>query len=403
MYISKNYCTFAVAKDLNPRQAAAGLSRNRLQSYYKKMKNTNYSVKKRQTYFVLFLALLFSGVLNAKVYHNLGASAYGGEWSLLPLQSENKPGLGGAGGVGFVYEMQYDFPYTTARLLVQTGIGFQMGHTSLKASGLLNDTLPTPQQDPQGELFDYVYQLSNCNDSYTSYDAVVPFMVGIQYQKFYALAGFKMHYYVNTTAKSSANILTYASYKRDENGYYKPNGEYPLYPGDPDLGEGNLGHDKTWQFFDDESNDTKAPAKFDMNVDVTLEIGGRFGGATQASGFDVPKRRTEYRLAGFMDFGVTNIFKGGGLDPVEKPKGFTYVRNNDPYSPYLQTYMIDDVTLNPLVGVKGFAKSVHNLTVGIKFTVLFQLPEPKACVVCRDAYRNSTPRFRGGRGMQYEE
>ena len=354
------------------------------------MKNTNYSVKKRQTYFVLFLALLFSGVLNAKVYHNFGASAYGGEWSLLPLQSENKPGLGGAGGVGFVYEMQYDFPYTTARLLVQTGIGFQMGHTSLKASGLLNDTLKA--QNDGSETFDYVYQLSDCHDSYMSYDAVVPFMVGIQYQKFYALAGFKMHYYASTTAKSSANILTYGSYKRlDADGI-----EQPLYPGDLDLGEGNLGHDEKWQFFDNESKKTEGSAKFDMNVDVTLEIGGRIGGVTQASGFDVPKRRTEYRIAGFADFGVTNIFKGGGLDPVNK-NGVTYQGYSDTH------YMTDNVTLNPLVGSKGYAKSVHNLTVGIKFTVLFQLPEPKACVVCRDAYRNSTPRFRGGRGMQYEE
>ena len=354
------------------------------------MKNTNYSVKKRQTYFVLFLALLFSGVLNAKVHHNFGGSVYGGEWSLVPLQSENKPGLGGAGGLGFVYEMQYDFPYTTARLLVQTGIGFQMGHTSLKTSGLLNDTLKA--QYDGSDTFDYIYALSNCHDTYTSYDAVVPFMVGVQYQKFYALAGFKMHYYASTTAKSSANILTYGSYKRlDDEGNWQP-----LYPGDPDLGEGNLGHDPYWQFFDNVEKKSEGPAKFDMNVDVTLEVGGRIGGATQASGFDVPKRRTEYRIAAFADFGVTNIFKGGGAGPLNK-EGVTYHGgSNDPY-------MTDNVTLNPLVSSKNYANSVHNLTVGIKFTVLFQLPEPKACVVCRDAYRNSTPRFRGGRGMQYEE
>ena len=65
--------------------------------------------------------------------------------------------------------------------------------------------------------------------------------------------------------------------------------------------------------------------------------------------------------------------------------------------------MVDGVVLNDVMSTDGFAKAVNNLVVGLKFTILFQLPEPGTCVICRDAYKKSTPRYGGRRGMKYEE
>ena len=67
------------------------------------MKNTNKTVKKHQTYWVLLLAMLFSGAVNAKVNNYVGAYANVGEWTLLPSQSNYGPSFGVAGGAGFLY------------------------------------------------------------------------------------------------------------------------------------------------------------------------------------------------------------------------------------------------------------------------------------------------------------
>ena len=70
---------------------------------------------------------------------------------------------------------------------------------------------------------------------------------------------------------------------------------------------------------------------------------------------------------------------------------------------YKTTTMIDGLEVNDLMSTTGFAKAVNNLVVGIKFTVLFQLPEPGKCVICRDAYRSSARNGGRSRGMKYEE
>ena len=57
-----------------------------------------------------------------------------------------------------------------------------------------------------------------------------------------------------------------------------------------------------------------------------------------------------------------------------------------------------------VMSTTGFAKAVNNLMIGLKFTILFQLPEPGQCVICRDSYGSSVGKgtvFRGG--VHYEE
>jgi hypothetical protein len=80
---------------------------------------------------------------------------------------------------------------------------------------------------------------------------------------------------------------------------------------------------------------------------------------------------------------------------------------------YNTTTMIDNLQVNDIMStqtvntdgtVQPFAKSVNSLMVGIKFTVLFQMPEPGQCVICRDAYGSSIrSRRSSSRGMKYEE
>jgi hypothetical protein len=60
--------------------------------------------------------------------------------------------------------------------------------------------------------------------------------------------------------------------------------------------------------------------------------------------------------------------------------------------------------LNDIMSTTGFASAVKNLMVGLKFTILFQIPEPGQCVICRDAYVSTvgSGRVRSG-GVKYEE
>ena len=157
------------------------VSRNRLQRYYKKLKNTNNLVKKRQSYWVLFVALLFSGSMSAKVNNYVGGYANLGEWTLLPSQSQYGPSFGVAGGLGFLYELQVGPAAKTTRFLFDVGVGAQGGMTAFMQSGNQEAVL-SGQRDLQGDPFDYVYSLRNRHDRYNGIAVNVPLICTCVYQ-----------------------------------------------------------------------------------------------------------------------------------------------------------------------------------------------------------------------------
>ena len=76
----------------------------------------------------------------------------------------------------------------------------------------------------------------------------------------------------------------------------------------------------------------------------------------------------------------------------------------DAYNPYgTNQSMVDGMTTNDIITTQNFANTLNNFMVGLKFTVLFQLPEAGQCIICRDAYRSSASSGGGRRGMKYEE
>ena len=117
----------------------------------------------------------------------------------------------------------------------------------------------------------------------------------------------------------------------------------------------------------------------------------------------MPKRTVEYRLAAFVDYGLLDLHTKGTQEALITPS----VYDTDPGSPnfvYNTTTMVDGLTMNDVMSTKDFASKVNNLVIGLKFTVLFQMPESGKCVICADGY-NSSVRSRGNsrRGMKYEE
>ena len=343
-------------------------------------------VKKHQTYLLLLFAVLFSGTVRAEVKHYVGAYGFVGEWSLCPVESDFRPSAGVGGGAGFLYELQAGNTYSPTRFLFDVGVGAWGGMTSYSMSTSSRVVLPN-QRDLQGDVFDYVYEVRNRHDQYKSLAAQIPLLIGVQHRKFYLLAGAKINTHLLTKAYTTADITTY--------------GRYTSIP--------DLRNMPDYQFFDNVPLNGSTKTSLKLDVDLSLEIGGRLGYVTDAVGYDVPKRKMECRLAAFVDYGLTDMHSSGHQSGFIAPK----VYDCNPSSPayvYQTTSMIDNLQVNDIMstsktdassGEVPFAKSVNNLMVGIKFTILFQLPEEKACVICRDAYRSSI-RSRGG-GVKYEE
>ena len=357
------------------------------------MENTNKTVKKHQSYWVLLLAMLFSGSVNAKVNNYVGAYANVGEWTLLPSQSNYGPSFGVAGGAGFLYELQAGGTYSPTRFLFDVGVGAQGGMTSYIQSS--NMTVPLlNQKDLDDEPFTYIYELQDRHDQYNNLAVQVPLMIGVQHRKFYMLVGAKFVANVLTRAHSTAIVNTFGRYT-------DPNNQL-IYDDFRNMPE--------YQFFEGYKLKGSAKASLGMDVDLSVEIGGRLGPVYDAVGYDVPKRKIEYRLAAFVDYGLLDIHTNRSLDGLVMPSGYNVGETAPVYN---TTSMIDNLKVNDIMSTETtnldgtkqpFAKSVNSLMVGIKFTVLFQLPEPGQCVICRDAYGTSIrSRRSSSRGMKYEE
>lgn len=357
------------------------------------MKNTNKTVKKHHSYWVLLLMVLFSGAVNAKVNNYVGAYANVGEWTLLPSQSNYGPSFGVAGGAGFLYELQAGGTYSPTRFLFDVGVGAQGGMTSYIQSSNMTEPLPGVQTDLDGDPFTYIYEIQDRHDQYNNLAVQVPIMIGVQHRKFYMLAGVKVGANVLTRAHSTAIVNTFGRYQ-------DPNNKL-IFDDFRNMPE--------YQFFDGYQLKGSAKASLGMNVDLSFEIGGRIGQVYDAVGYDVPKRKIEYRLAAFVDYGLLDIHTNRDLRGIVMPEGYNVGATSPVYN---TTSMIDNLQVNDIMSTQTvnadgttqpFAKSVNNLMVGIKFTVLFQLPEPGQCVICRDAYGSSIRRRGSSRGMKYEE
>ena len=310
----------------------------------------------------------------------MGFYLQGGDWTLKPSDSQYSPSFGGVGGAGFLYELQAGKKYSETRFLFDLGVGAWGGMTafiqgSVKTEELLN------QLDLQKDDFDYIYEIQNRHDQYNNVAVQVPLMIGLQHNKFYMLVGAKFDASLFTKAHTSATISTYGRYKDFDDFRNMP--EY--------------------QFFTDQPKvEAPADASLNLNINVCLEMGGRIGVITNAVGYDVPKRKVEYRFAGFIDYGISDIHKSRSLAPFEKAA----VYDINPASPnyvYNTRTMLDNSKMNDIMSTNGFASKVNSIMIGVKFTMLFQLPEDKKCVLCKDMYKSLVREGQSGRGVKYEE
>ena len=327
--------------------------------------------------------------MNAEVSHYIGAFGNVGEWSLVPGgKTTSSVSIGALGGIGAVYELQAGPTYSPTRFLFDVGVGISYGLTDFGHGGSPIDTFVTGKDFQKADL-EYHYKIYDRRDRYTDLAVQVPILFGVQHKAFYMLAGIKAYYHPMMRAVTTATIDTYGTYKQ----YYSlgPTTDIP-----------------EWQFFNNvpfnegkKAQNVNAGFLVNWDVDLSLEIGGRFGYVTNDVGYDVPKPKIEYRLAGFIDYGIFDIRLSKDKPALDGlPKTYDNSYNNE--QP-VNASMIKDIKMNDIISTTGFADKVNNLVIGLKFTVLFEMPKAGQCTLCRDSYLRTTKKSFRGAGMQYEE
>lgn len=348
-------------------------------------------MKKIYSYIILPVVLLISGGANAEVKHYIGANAAIGEWSLwspTTLKSAGRASIGIGGGVGFNYELQAGDPTSQTRFLFDVGLSLTGGTTSYSLRDTINKgDLISDQDYFYPSDFYFYHHVTNRRDNYTKIAAQIPILIGVQHKRFYMLAGVKLGYNAMGSTKTTCQITTYGEYPDAYSSIIRQNGQ---------------------QFYSTpqtrEENYTNM-ALYPFTVDGTLEIGGRIGEITDATGFDVPKRKIEYRLAAFADFTLVGGYR--------KWNNATKIIDFDPYDP--NQNMIQGVKLYDVLScvqskqqtqnnIKKDSPVGRNVMIGIKFTVLFQMPEKGTCVLCNDNYHGGwAPSRSTSRRVHYEE
>ncbi|MBR3648566.1 MAG: hypothetical protein IKN59_09335 [Paludibacteraceae bacterium] len=308
----------------------------------------------KQVKIVLLLAVLcgYSSLLSAQVQHYLGWWAQGGEYSYQAVCGATptfslRTSLGGGGGLGFVYELR-----AGGHFLLDVGVGANSVYTRFKVPDM-QSTLHNVI-DSEGEVFDYVFDVTNRKDAYFNTSLQIPLLVGGQWGKFYFLAGAKFDMVMMSLTTTKATVSTLGDYKQ----YIDPLRNIP-----------------SQGFVDGMQWVQKGRASFKPTVLASAEIGMRLGPVYKETGYDVPQQKIQYRLALFADYAVLDQHKAGDQPLLHVPATYSVK------DPLQGMHATDVMSSREVESLKG---RFFPMMIGVKFTMLFRVPEKKSCVMCKE-------------------
>lgn len=307
----------------------------------------------KSTYLVTLLLLCVSLMAGAQTRRQIKDShrdfiyltGAGGYESLLNQDQtlSNGPGAGLEFGVGY---RMYHYHF-----LFQLGAEAKWGTYRV---GSLNESMSLKMVDSQNDPFTMNVKINDRSDKLSMFDLNVPLMVGGEWSHVYFLMGAKFGLNLAGTAVTSALVSTTGTYDRFSEDF-----------------EGMPNH----QFYSNqELTSQKQTISFRPQVLGTFEVGYRMGAVHNGTGADVPKSKIRYYVAAFAEYGFLNLHKAGNLgDPVtmtETPDGLQF-------------------QVRPVYNAAQYANATFsNWMVGVKFTVAFELPKQKICVICQEPRPN---------------
>ena len=263
--------------------------------------------------------------------HNIALWGAGGYSNIF----QNSDEINSRGRFAYGFGIGYEFHRRS--FILQTGVEFQDLRGNLQ---LNNRTHVIPNLiDDEGHIFDGNFHFLDNNDRYSLGYLNIPLMLGFQWQRFYFLVGGKVG--LNLFGRSNTESLmnptrSYHMLIPGEIGNMPSQGLYP----------------RTVNFSSD--------VAMGLNYMVSAEVGRVFRPNPERNS------RFTYRLAIFADYGLANIHSN--------PRSEYWVLHTAPepvFSPVLNSLVHTSLLEN---------KALSTLFVGVRFTVLFQLPERRICL-----------------------
>lgn len=242
------------------------------------------------------------------------------------------------------------------------GVGYRLFHNSFLFSAgidgsyrfvthsMADSRCQLDMIDTEGMPFKMDADATNGADVCHAVNLNIPILVGGEFQRFYFLVGpmLSVNLWGSTSAK--AMLTTTGEYDRYFDHFEDmPNHYFSTVP----LSSGTQS------------------VSFQIDVLAHAEIGWRLGKFYSQTGADVPKPKQRYYIALYADYGLLNIHRN-----VAKGDRLSYEETE------LQGLQFN---LTPaLLSTELKGAQLHQFSVGIKVTFLFELPQRKICVFCRD-------------------
>lgn len=310
-----------------------------------------------QTLVLTFMALFTTSVVVAQraapkfpEFHYLTVSL-GAGYSNLSTKLDNATIQGGPGAV---FGIGYEYCYRSFWL--------SLGVEGQYISSMMNpglDTLHVPMKDTEGDDFTMNYRFDRWQDNTQAVYLNVPFMLGVNSGAFYAGIGAKVGLNVYATGKSTIEYNTSGTYDQFIEDFVDMNNHwYGDFVSEPTGGR---------------------PTKLTLKPNIALiaELGGEIFSTEGGKGI-LPMRM---KIGAYGEYGLTNI-----NNSAANADAYTFGNPNPAIlntPAYLTT---SDLT----------KKSVNPFYVGVKLTLMFELPVPQKCNCLQDSrgasWRNNAPK-----------
>ncbi len=271
--------------------------------------------------FVFIVSLLCCGTLWSQRWVGLSADA-DLAWQLDKMPQTTTQ-LGAGCGIGFVYQYQRN------HFILETGLEGKFAYNPV---GVADSLVQINMIDTKGTPFIYNGYIKDRVDISKNFSLNLPLMVGFEADYFYGLIGAKLNCALFSRTRQTAQLAT---------------------TGDYDIFYETLENMPTHGFHDY----GKVESEGSMNYQIDIRIAAEWGTVLYSS-----NRFVKYRIGVFAEYGILNVRKSSN--------------NIALISPDVTEYM--HVNMNHIYSSScSLTSPVHNLLCGLRFSVLFNVENPK--------------------------
>lgn len=298
----------------------------------------------KQRYGILALLLSMTQVLGAftrltpESYHFFVVEGSLGYASLTNSSSSLRSGNGAAANLGIGYRVYHN------HFLFSTGL---QGYYLYNVHSMQDVSCEFDEVDNEGDAYHMVVDASNGTDVCNAVSLNLPVLFGAEYRRFYFLMGPTLSYNLWGNATASASLSEKAQYVEFEGVVENMTGRF-------------------------ENQTVTQTERIEWNIDLMahFEIGMRLGDLSFQTGADVPKPKQRYYIAVYVDYGLLNLRSAQSLGSRLWYEGTGFDK----------TYHLTPAVMSTELR----QAEIHQYSVGIKATVLLELPRRRPCVICTD-------------------